>query len=98
MRLQVAEALVALGAHPARERIDPTGERTVGMDRAAARAEEDAAAIVLARLQHGAARLGVAREELRGGDAETARQPQCLVRPDPDRLLVAAPVTGVAHV
>src|SRR6185295_16833735 len=98
MRLQVAEALVALGAHPARQRIDPARERAIGMDGAAARPEEDAAAVVLARLQHGAARLGVTSEELGGGDAEPARQPQRLVRPHPDRLVMAAPVAGIAHV
>src|SRR5262245_43784276 len=98
MGLQIAEALVALGAHPARERIDSAREGTIGMDAAAARTEEDTTAIVLARLQHGAARFGVASEELRGGDTEPARQPQRLVRPDPDRLVVAAPVAGVAHV
>jgi hypothetical protein len=68
------------------------------MDGAASRTQEDAAAIVLARLQNGAARFGVAGEKLGRGDAESARQPQRLVRPDPDRLVVATPVTGIANV
>jgi hypothetical protein len=68
------------------------------MDGAASRTQKDAAAIVLARLQNGAARLGVAGEKLGRRDAEPARQPQRLVRPDPDRLVVATPVTGIANV
>ena len=98
VELQMAEALVALGGDPAGQWIDPAGQRTIGMDGAAPRPEEHAAVVVGAGLEHGAAGLGVAGEELGRGDAEPARQPQRLVRPDPDRLVVAAPVTGVADV
>jgi hypothetical protein len=59
MRLQVAEALVAVGIDPARERVDTTRQRPVGMDATAALVQKDARAI-LASLQDGAARLGVA--------------------------------------
>jgi hypothetical protein len=68
------------------------------MNGAPARTEKDATAVVLACLQYGAARLGVAGEELGRGDTEPARQPQRLVRPDSDRLVVATPVTGIADV
>jgi hypothetical protein len=98
MGLQVPEALVALGRDPAGERIETTRERAIGMDGAAALAEEDASPVFGAGPQDGAAGLGVAGEELGRADAKPARQPQDLVRPDPDRLAVATPVAGIADV
>jgi hypothetical protein len=69
MRLEMPEAFVALGRDPAGERIETTGERTVGVNRAAARPEKDAAPVVSARLQNGPAGLGVAGKELGSADA-----------------------------
>jgi hypothetical protein len=69
MRLEMAEALVAVGIDPAGERIEPARERTVGVYRAAPRPEEDAAPVVGASEQDGAAGLGVAGKELGGADA-----------------------------
>src|SRR5207245_2748832 len=56
MRLQVAEALVAVGIGPAREWIEAAGERSVGMDATTTLVEEHARA-VFAGPEHGAARL-----------------------------------------
>ena len=72
MRLEMAEALVAVGIDPAGQRIEPARERSVGMDRAAPGAEEDAASVLGAREQNGAAGLGVAGKELGGADAQPA--------------------------
>jgi len=68
----MAEALVAVGIGPAGERIEPARQRTVGVNRAAAGPEEDAALVLGAREQNGAASLGVAGEELGGADAQPA--------------------------
>ena len=65
MRLQMAEALVTVGIDPARQRIDTARERPVGMDATAALVEEHART-VLTGAEDGAARLGVAGEELGG--------------------------------
>ena len=68
----MAEALVAAGIDPAGERIEPARQRTIGVNRAAAGPEEDAAPIFDAREQNGAAGLGVAGKELGSGDAQPA--------------------------
>jgi hypothetical protein len=68
----MAEALVAVGIDPAGERVEPARERTIGVDRAAARPEEDAAPVLGAREQNGAAGLGVAGKELGGAYAQPA--------------------------
>jgi hypothetical protein len=72
MGLEMAEAPVAVGIDPAGERIEPARERTVGVNRAAPRPEEDAAPVFGASEQNGAAGLGVAGKELGGGDAQPA--------------------------
>jgi hypothetical protein len=72
MRLKMTEALVAIGIDPAGERIESARERTVGVNGAAPRPEEDTAPIFGAREQNGAAGLGVAGKELGGGDAQPA--------------------------
>src|SRR5262249_56429219 len=59
VRLQMAEALVAVGIDPARERIDTAREGAVGMNATAALVEEHAGP-VLPGLEDRAARLGVA--------------------------------------
>src|SRR5207302_305492 len=59
MRLQMTEALVAVGIDPARERVDPARERSIGMDATAALVEEHARSVLLGS-EDGAARLGVA--------------------------------------
>jgi len=94
----MSEAFVAFGGGPAGKRIQTASERPVGVNRAALRPEKDTAAVVSARLQDGAAGLGVAGEEFGRADAEPARQPERLVRPYADRLSVATPVAGVADV
>jgi hypothetical protein len=68
----MAEALVAVGIDPAGERIEPAREGTIGVNRAAAGSQEDAAPVLGAREQDGAAGLGVAGEELGGADAQPA--------------------------
>jgi uncharacterized protein YcfJ len=72
MGLEMAEALVAVGSGPARERIETARERTVRVNRTAPRPEEDAAPVFGASEQNGAAGLGVAGKELGGGDAQPA--------------------------
>jgi hypothetical protein len=72
MRLEMTEALGAVGIDPAGERIEPARKRTVGMNRAAPRPEEDAAPVFGASEQNGAAGLGVAGKELGGADAQPA--------------------------
>jgi hypothetical protein len=72
MRLEMAEALVAVGIDPAGERIEPARQRTIGVNRAAAGPEEDAALVLGAREQNGTAGLGVAGKELGGADAQPA--------------------------
>jgi hypothetical protein len=72
VRLEMAEALVAVRIDPAGERIEPAGERTIGVNRAAAGSEEDATPVLGACEQNGAAGLGVAGKELGGADAQPA--------------------------
>jgi hypothetical protein len=72
MRLEMTEALVAVGIDPAGERIEPAREWPIGVNRAAARPEEDASPVLGARQQNGAAGLGVAGKELGGADAQAA--------------------------
>jgi hypothetical protein len=72
VRLEMAEALVAVGIDPAGERIEPARQRTIGVNRAAAGPEEDATLVLGAREQNGAAGLGVAGKELGGADAQPA--------------------------
>src|SRR5262249_2988799 len=97
MRLQMAEALVPVGIDPARERIDPAREGTVGVDTAAALVEEHARP-VLPGLEDGAARLGVAGEEFSGRQTQPASEAQRLVGPHTDRLPVATALARVADV
>jgi uncharacterized protein YcfJ len=68
----MAEALVAVGSDPARERIETAGQRAVGVNRAAPRPEKDTASVVGAGQQNGATGLGVAGKKLGGADAQPA--------------------------
>jgi len=72
MRLEMTEALVAVGIDPAGEWIEPARKRTVGVNSAAPGPEEDAAPIFGAREQNGAAGLGVAGKKLGGRDTQPA--------------------------
>src|SRR5262245_66370118 len=90
----MAEALVAVGIDPARERIDAAREGAIGMNATAALVEEHAGA-VLPGLEDRAARLGVAGEELGGRQTQPASEAQRLVGPHANRLVVAAALTRV---
>jgi hypothetical protein len=95
----MAKTLVAVGIDPAGERIQPAGERPVGMDAATLPIEKDAGAVVVvAHAKHRAAGFGMLFDELRGRDAETPRQPQDFVSADANSLVVTAPGAGVAPI
>jgi hypothetical protein len=72
MRLEMPEALVAVGIGPAGKRIEAARQGTVWVNGAAPGPEEDAASIFGTREQDSAAGLGVAGKELGGGDAQPA--------------------------
>src|SRR5262245_51579377 len=93
----MAEALVAVGIDPARERIDAAREGAIGMNATAALVEEHAGP-VLPGLEDGAARLRVAGEELGGRQTQPASEAQRLVGPHANRLAVAAALARVADV
>lgn len=87
----MAETLSTVSVNPSGERIEPAGQRPVGMSAATLLIEEDACAIVLIlHLQYGTAGLGVPLDELGRRDAEAPRQPKNFVGADADRLVVIA--------
>jgi len=99
VRRQVAEALVAVGIDPTCERIEPAGQRPVGVDAAALLIEEDAGAVILGlHAQDRAAGFGMLFDEFRRRHAETTREPKDFVRADADRLVVTAAGARIALV
>jgi len=85
----MTKTLSTVSINPACERIEPAGQRPVGMNAATLLIEKNTCAIVLSlHPQHGAASLGMPFDELRRRDTEPPRQPQNLVSADSDRLIV----------
>jgi hypothetical protein len=98
MRRQQSERFMTVRVNPSGKGIKTASKRAIGMDAAASFIEKYTSAVFISRAKHSSARLCITANKLRRRDSEMAGKTQDFVSANTDRLVMAAPVAGMAGI